>query len=45
MNKIEQWQEKYQKAKSSWSGKKEELLKYSALYEGTYEIETLTSWL
>ena len=40
MNKLEQWQEKYQKAKSSWSGTKEELLKYSALYEGTYEIET-----
>ena len=40
MNKIEQWQEKYQKAKSSWSRTKEELLKYSALYEGTYEIET-----
>ena len=40
MNKLEQWQEKYQKAKSSWSRTKEELLKYSALYEGTYEIET-----
>ena len=40
MNKLEQWQEKYQKAKSSWSGTKEELLKYSALYEGTYEIES-----
>lgn len=40
MNKLEQWQEKYQKAKSSWSGTKEELLKYSALYEGTDEIET-----
>lgn len=40
MNKLEQWQEKYQKAKSSWSGTKEELLKYSALYEGTYDIET-----
>ena len=40
MNKLEQWQEKYQKAKSSWSGTKDELLKYSALYEGTYEIET-----
>ena len=40
MNKLEQWQEKYQKAKSSWSGTKEELLKYSALYEGAYEIES-----
>ena len=40
MKKLEQWQEKYQKAKSSWSGTKEELLKYSALYEGAYEIES-----
>lgn len=40
MSKLEQWQEKYQKAKSSWSSTKEELLKYSALYEGAYEIES-----
>ena len=40
MLKLEQWKEKYEKAKGAWSKTKEELQLYNDLYEGTYEIES-----